>query len=73
MELEPVKPPHRALADFGHALEHLVGLDALVMADGNLGGVHETYAGARTKAYQTDEHKQGNDYPVLDLDEAAIR
>lgn len=45
VELEAVKPSHGTFADLRHASEHSVGGNTLVMADGNLGGIYETYSG----------------------------
>ena len=55
-QLESVEPAHRALAKLGIALEHLVALDALVVADGDAGAVDETDAGALAEAEQLEEH-----------------
>ena len=55
MQLEAVTPSHRPLAVPGQPLEHLVGIAAQVMADGNHRGVHETDARATAKGGEVQE------------------
>ena len=62
----------RALAKFGIALEHLVALDALVVADGDAGAVYETDAGALAEAEQLEEHGHLDCHAGLQLHKAVV-
>ena len=56
MEFEAIKPTHCTFAQLCHSLEYSIGTNALIMADGNPGGIHEADSGAGTETDQADEH-----------------
>ena len=45
VQLEPIEPAHAGFAACSQAVEHLVAVDAAIMADGKLAGVGEVDAG----------------------------
>ena len=62
VQLEAIEPPHAGLAPRGQAVEHLVAVDAAVVADGELGRVGEVDAGLLA-AEAVQQHHHGDEQP----------
>src|SRR3569832_2362078 len=57
-QLEAVEPSHAGLAARGQAIEDLMAVDAAIVADGELGWIHEVDAGLLA-AEAVEQHRKG--------------
>ena len=73
MQLESVEPAHRTLAYLRIALEHLVALDAFVVADRNACTVDEANARALSETEQLEEQGHLDCYARLQFHETVVR
>ena len=73
MQLESVEPAHRALAYLRITLEHLVALDAFVVADRNTCTVDEANARALSKTEQLKEQGHLDCNARLQFHETVVR
>jgi hypothetical protein len=72
VQFEAVEPPHRALSSLSEALEDLVQMDSLVLADTQGRAIHKTDSRATSHAALLHEQDEGNGNLPLQLDKTVI-